>query len=152
MDEYSSSEDTLKKQIEDSDTLFITGGDPKILLDTLEKYNLKESIRKFTGYIIGFSAGAMILPKDCIVPAGMDEAYPNSVILSGLSMVNFSVIPHYSDTIDKEVLSLSDGKHIFGVPDCSAIFHLNDKTTLFEDIFLFHNNGKKKVNVFPELI
>lgn len=99
-----------KKKLLDSNTLVVSGGNTFNLLHNLRKSGLDRSIIEFTKkpefVIAGFSAGAIVLTpsiKICNLPVfsentiGLDE-------LTGLSVVDFEVFPHYKEHSMKNAL------------------------------------------------
>lgn len=108
-------------KINSSDALFITGGNPKFLLESLKKLKLIRSIKNYKGMIIGYSAGAMILSKKCVIPGGIEEEYPKTVILKGLGLIEFSISPHYKKEHDVILKNLSKKYDFYGIMDKSAL-------------------------------
>ncbi len=97
--------------------LLITGGNTFELLRNLKRSGLDEAIKRFRNkpknIISGFSAGAIVLTPRIDVasqPAGIDSTnlFDENVVgitdLSGLSIVDFEVFPHYYEDKDKLVL------------------------------------------------
>lgn len=88
-------------------------------MEALTRHGLLPIIRRFPGVLIGVSAGALALCKDCIMTK--DEDYPETRIIEGMGFVDFSVEVHYHDGIDAELLPLSAGRTIFAIPDGCAL-------------------------------
>lgn len=96
------------------DAIYFTGGEPKILLDSINNANLFNDILKFIDeekIIIGQSAGAMIFGKEYI-DGTEKELKINS---NGFGLINKIVIPHY-DSLDEEfkgkILTLVKNKDV----------------------------------------
>ena len=109
--------------INDSDALYFIGGRPEKLLKLIEEKELASSISNFPGLLIGYSAGALAFCEDCILTK--DEDYPESLVMKGLGLVDFSVEVHYNEASDVELFALSTERTIYALPDGSAIFYKN---------------------------
>jgi len=99
--------------------LFFTGGRPERLMDALIRRGLLPHIRRFPGMVIGVSAGALALCRDCVITK--DEDYPETQVIEGMGFTDFSVEVHYDGTTDAERLPLSFGRIIFAIPDGCAL-------------------------------
>ncbi len=102
----------------DCDLIYIPGGLPKVFLEYAKKFNLKELLKKFNGVIVGNSAGALVLCKDCIITA--DEDHPETEVVSGLGLVNFSVEVHYNGN-EELMKKLVKDREIYAIEENSAI-------------------------------
>ena len=101
-----------KDKISESNILLITGGNTFSLLNNIRKNSLDNEIIKTSqkdDYVIaGFSAGAVILtPTINIVTRewsyGKDENYVGIDDFKGLGLIDFEVLPHYTEA-DKNLL------------------------------------------------
>lgn len=85
------------------DALYLSGGEPKNLMDSIIKSNNYEIIKKFIddgGIIIGQSAGAMIFNKKYL-----DTTTGELLIMDiGFDYCNRIIVPHY-DNLPSELLS-----------------------------------------------
>lgn len=135
----------MKDKINHSDVLYLSGGDPKTLVDSLEKNDLKNSIFNFSGVIVGFSAGAMILPKEGLILGGLDETYPKTTFFEGLGLIDFNISPYYTDSQDEELLLLSKNRQIYALTNASAIILSEGQLSFHGQIYSF-NFGKKNHN------
>ena len=137
LDENSQSEDEMKQLISDSDIIFITGGDPILLIDEIEKLDLSNSLKDFDRILVGYSAGAMILSNKIVIPRGMDKRYEESQIIEkGLGFLGDSIIPHYSNIFEEEIYQLSKSGKIYGIENTSAI--------------IITKNSKKEIGIVHE--
>jgi len=135
-------------KIDSSDAIFITGGDPKLLLDSLKKLGLISSIKKYEGVIIGYSAGAMILSKKCIIVGGIEKDYPKTIFLDyGIGLINnLAISPHYKKEDDDVLKDLSHKHTICGISDKSALIYRNKKFSKIGEVFIFKCGEKSKFN------
>ncbi len=122
LDETKMSEKEMKSMIAESDVLFLTGGDPNVLMDALVELNLTESMKKFRGLIVGFSAGGMVLSNKYVIPAGMDKNYPKMAVEDGLGLVSFAFVPHYDESLDDELCAGASDVELYAIPNSSALF------------------------------
>lgn len=117
------SKSEMVSMINDSDVLYLIGGRPEKLLQLIKEKELVSSIRNYPGLLIGYSAGALAFCEDCILTK--DDDYPESLVIKGLGLVDFSVEVHYKVESDDELMSLSTERTIYALPDGSAIFYKN---------------------------
>lgn len=128
--------------IQDYEVLYFIGGQPERLLQVIHDKELNQAISDFTGLMIGYSAGALAFCKDCILTK--DEDYPETIVLQGLKLVDFSVEVHYRSESDEELLALSNERMIYALPDGSAIFYTNgDIQKRVNDVITFQNSSKR---------
>lgn len=147
LDEESLSISEMKNKINNSDAIYLSGGDPKKLLNFLEKNGLKNSIINFHGIIIGFSAGAMVLPKEGIILGGLDDTYPKTTFFEGLGLINFNISPYYTDYQDKELLLLSKNRQIYALGNASAIVLSKRKMNFIGQVYSFNAGIKNHENL-----
>lgn len=115
------SKSEMISMMKDSDGLYIIGGKPEKLLQTIEEKELTECFRNYHGLLIGYSAGALAFCEECILTK--DDDYPQSLVIRGLGLVDFSVEVHYNEASDDELFALSKDRRIYALPDGSAIFY-----------------------------
>ncbi|MCT4476058.1 Type 1 glutamine amidotransferase-like domain-containing protein [Peribacillus frigoritolerans] len=139
------SDKEMKKSIKEHDILYFIGGKPERLIHVIEEKGLVPIIKDFQGLIIGYSAGSLAFCNDCIITK--DKDYPETVVIKGLGLVGFSVEVHYEDNIDGELISLSNERKIYAIPNGSAIFSKNGELfKVINDIYSFQNMKKEIVN------
>ncbi|WP_175454123.1 Type 1 glutamine amidotransferase-like domain-containing protein [Psychrobacillus sp. OK028] len=138
-------EDLSKREmisrIDDSDALYLIGGRTEKLLEIIEKKELAMSIKSYPGLLIGYSAGALAFCKGCILTK--DEDYPESLVIKGLGLVDFSVEVHYNEASDDDLMSLSNERTIYALPDGSSIFYKDGRIhKKVNDVISFLANKK----------
>ncbi|MFJ7828344.1 Type 1 glutamine amidotransferase-like domain-containing protein [Psychrobacillus sp. NPDC096623] len=127
--------------INDSDVLYLIGGRPEKLLKIIQEKELAASIRNYPGLIIGYSAGALAFCEDCILTK--DDDYPESIVIKGLGLVDFSVEVHYTEANDDELFALSTERTIYALPDGCAIFYKDGRIhKKVNDVISFLENKK----------
>lgn len=101
------------------DALYLSGGEPKNLMDAIIKSNNYESIKRFIdngGIIIGQSAGAMIFNKEYL-----DTTTGDLLIMdNGFDYYNKIIVPHYNnlpkellDKIPNNILKINDNDNLY---------------------------------------
>lgn len=103
----STSDLSEKEKLRESNILLITGGNTFTLLNNIKKNGLFDEILKMAEkdsfVIAGFSAGAAVLTPTINIVAqewsyGVDDNNVGLRDLSGLSLINFEVLPHYTES------------------------------------------------------
>jgi len=105
--------------INDYDALYLSGGEPKNLMDSIMNSNNYDIIKDFIdhgGIIIGQSAGAMIFNKTYL-----DTTTGNLLIMdNGFDYFNKIIVPHYNnlskellEKIPKNVLKINDNDRLY---------------------------------------
>lgn len=116
-----------KEKIKGSNILLITGGNTFTLLNNIKKNGLDKEIIALSnkdGFVIaGFSAGAVILtPTINIVTKewsyGKDVNTVGLNDMRGLSLIDFEVLPHYTDA-DNDALTGYRNESVFDVKSIS---------------------------------
>lgn len=96
--------------------IMIIGGDPYILKDMCEKMGILETLKKYDGVLMGYSAGAMLMSKKIIITPCSDE-YPEFHIEDGLNLDGISIFPHNNTTEDEYPEVLDIGGEIYRKED-----------------------------------
>lgn len=130
----------MQKEIREHDILYFTGGRPEKLMESLTEKELIQAVKEFSGLMVGVSAGALVFCKDCIITK--DEDYPETQVIKGLDLVEFSVEVHYDGSIDEELFPLSDKRDIYAIPNGSAIFWNEEIVTPIHNVFNFSKRNK----------
>lgn len=108
-----------KFNIGEYDALYLSGGEPKNLMDAIIKSKNYENIKKFIdngGIVIGQSAGAMIFNK-----VYLDTTTGNLLIMNnGFDYYDKIIVPHYSnltkellDKIPNNILKINDNDKLY---------------------------------------
>ena len=110
--------DKEKLDLNDYDALYLSGGEPKNLMDSIYNANLFEDIKNFVdngGIIIGQSAGAMIFCKDYY-----DTTTGELLIINnGFDYSDKMIVPHFDnlpseikEKIKDDVLKIHDNDNL----------------------------------------
>ena len=141
----SESSKKVSQKIASSDLIYLPGGDPEVFMKYAKGKRLENYFSRFTGVIIGNSAGAMVLCKEFII---IRENIPlRTKILSGLGLADFSVDVHYNESKDNALKQLSKGRKIYAIPEKSAIMwdRFANNFKFFGTVYLFENGVKRKI-------
>lgn len=112
---------------------FLMGGNPYSQMETIERLDLKETIKGFNGLVIGFCAGTINLSKYSIITS--DEDFKNPDTYLGIGREDICIEPHYTsadnDKRNSEILDFSKkyNTKIYCVPDESIIYFDNGEKT-----------------------
>lgn len=143
--EFETDAHDMVSKINKHDVLYFIGGRPDLLMQRLHEKNLIPVIKQFQGLIIGYSAGALVFSNECII--SKDEDYPQTMVINGIGLVDFSVEVHYEPSIDEEIIELTNTREIYGIPNGSAIFWNDIKIMCINEIYHFSNLRKEKITL-----
>ena len=135
---------TLNQKINSADLIYLPGGLPKILMKYAKKRNLAKLLQKYNKVIIGNSAGALVLCKDCVITK--DKYHPKTEVIPGLGLVDFSVEVHYDPSKDEQLKRLSEDRKIYAIPERCAVVYDGKNLEFIGLIHLFYNGNKIKMD------
>lgn len=108
--------------INDYNALYLSGGEPKNLIDSINKANLYNEIKIFVdngGVIIGQSAGAMIFSKNYY-----DTTTGNLLVMNnGYDYSDKMIVPHYNNLPDELKKQIPDD--VIKINDNDKLIKLN---------------------------
>jgi len=82
------------KAIQNSNIVFILGGDTLSQIKNINKYNLKKYINDENKIIIGMSAGAINMAKRVVLAKDIEDNIPNLSIYEGIGITDINIEPH----------------------------------------------------------
>jgi peptidase E len=137
-------DEEVERVVRASGAIYLPGGDPEVLLTEIDKRGLARLICSADCVLAGNSAGAIALCSKAISTADSDFAEPT--ISNGLGIVNFAVDPHYNPSHDQQLLKLSHGETIYGLPEQSliAVSNLN-RVSFIGPVWRFADGAKQQV-------
>lgn len=111
------------------DVAYVCGGNTFYILDQLRRNGFDYELTRFVrrgGVYVGVSAGSIIAGKDISLAGFGSEGDPNEIglkDLSGLSLTDVSVFPHYKVRLEKEVKEFQKRSNypVFNLRDREAI-------------------------------
>ncbi|BAK70552.1 peptidase E [Aliarcobacter butzleri] len=137
LDISTASNDEINSKLKNNDFIYITGGNTFFLLQELKKTGadkiIIDEINKGKLYI-GESAGAIVTSANVEYAKRMDDIKkaPNLTEFSGLNLVDFYVIPHYTNfpfekTVEKIIEDYSSKLNLSPISNKDAILVVDNK-------------------------
>ncbi|MCT7613863.1 peptidase E [Aliarcobacter butzleri] len=137
LDISTASNDEINSKLRNNDFIYITGGNTFFLLQELKKTGadkiIIDEINKGKLYI-GESAGAIVTSANVEYAKRMDDVKkaPNLTEFSGLNLVDFYVIPHYTNfpfekTVEKIIEDYSSKLNLSPISNKDAILVVDNK-------------------------
>lgn len=140
--ELSDSLEVFAAKIDRSDLIYLPGGVTQVLVQRMKQAKVDDLLRRYDKVIVGNSAGALALCKDCILTK--DKERPVTSIISGLGLVDFGVAVHYSVSKDRELKKLSMKRKIYAIPERCALVYDSGNLLFIGDVYLFFHGKKTK--------
>lgn len=140
---FEDTEDKMKRIIESSNIVFLTGGLPDMAVQRVLDRGLLNSIED-SKIIIGASAGALMQLNNYFLSP--DKDYPEFMYSKGLGLINknFYIEVHYEETdvqnncIKKALKEKTDT--VYAIKDTGGIILDNNMITLLGDIITFNRS------------
>ncbi|WP_151950546.1 peptidase E [Aliarcobacter butzleri] len=137
LDISTASNDEINSKLRNNDFIYITGGNTFFLLQELKKTGadkiIIDEINKGKLYI-GESAGAIVTSANVEYAKRMDNVKkaPNLTEFNGLNLVDFYVIPHYTNfpfekTVEKIIEDYSSKLNLSPISNKDAILVVDNK-------------------------
>lgn len=144
----------IKEYINNSNLIFLSGGDTYTQHLLFEELNLKELLKNYNGIIIGQSAGSINLATT--VYNSPEDYNENHIYFEGLGYTNITIDPHFildtktlsdSELYRREhVLQESYNRDIYGIPDGSHILVTYNESIIYGDAYLIKNGNIELIN------
>jgi len=138
--DYSDAFEEINRKVECSDLIYLTGGLTSVLVERLQNKGVDRLLRRYAGVVVGRSAGALALGKNCVITRNRNK--PTTLMIKGLRIVDFSVKAHYKPSKDDELKRLSKEEKIYAIPERSALVYDNGVLSFMGDVYLFWNGEK----------
>lgn len=143
-------EEGMKEHILNADIIFIMGGDTQKQNLFLEKYNLKEEIKKTSGIVIGISAGAINLGNISLCSKDLDDGVEKTITYKGVGRINYTIEPHFDpnnlELLSNELYPISNKIKIYGLPNDTGVRIIDDNYDIIKgDFYLICENGVEKL-------
>ncbi len=133
--------DSIAEKMACANVVYLTGGQPSILIERIKAMQLDQLLRSYRGVIVGRSAGALALCQKCVVTVHSNSRVK---IVEGLGLVNITLKAHYQPQRDDEVLKhFSLEERIFAVPEGSALVYADGRLSAMGSVYLF-NGGERR--------
>ncbi len=120
---YTDAKSKAAEQIRNADILYLPGGMPDRMMDRIDEFNLRDTILRFQGVMMGYSAGALIQLQEYHLSPDLD--YPEFTYFKGFPILKaFYLEVHYEGSaIQNEAIQrvLEQSQKILQMPDPSEI-------------------------------
>lgn len=134
------SDETLTQLPSHYGTIYLSGGNTYVFMDSARKRNIKPMLKKHlesNGLIIGASAGAIMMTPSIDLAGTEDENIPGFMDGAGFSFVDFEFHPHFKQN-QGELVFLSEyrkkkNRKLYVCSDRSGLFYSEGKIKLFGD-------------------
>lgn len=126
------SKDNAKKMISGASFIMLMGGDPFKQRDLCEQLDILSDLKQFSGVMLGFSAGAMLMSKYIIITPCSEE-YPDFHIEEGLNLDNLSIYPHNNTSSEEYPDELIAGEEKYQKQDLIEVAQKFGKFYLLQD-------------------
>lgn len=113
--------DEAKKNLENTNIIFLLGGSPELQMKSINEYKLIDSIKKCK-LVLGVSAGAMNQTNRVMYKDDFDNFIMKNY--AGLGLVNINIFPHFdldNKAIVEEVKEVSNSMPLILLPNNSFI-------------------------------
>ena len=137
-----------------SEVIYLSGGNAYYFLNNLKKRYFITRLRRYVengGYIIGLSAGAIMMAKDIAAAQFRDEDIVGLSDLSSLALVDFDFMPHWnkdSHYLDEiREYSKNTGKTVYTCNDGDGIIVMNNKVHFYGDIRMIQQGELRQVEI-----
>jgi dipeptidase E len=137
--EYYDTLEEITRKVHDSDLIYLTGGLTSVLVERLKNKSVDRLLHMYDGVIVGRSAGALALCKQCILT---DKNKQATKIIRGLRLVEFSVKVHYKPAKDNELRRLSKEEKIYAISERSALVYDDGALSFMGNVYVFQNGEK----------
>ena len=134
-----------------SEVIYLSSGNTYYFLNSLKKRYFITRLRRYVengGYVIGLSAGAIMMAKDISTAQFGDEDIVGLSDLSSLALVNFDFIPHWnhhSHYLDEiKEYSNNTGNTVYTCNDGDGIIVMDNKLHFYGDIKMIKEGEIRK--------
>lgn len=134
--------------IEETDVIWLSGGDTLKQIAYLKEYNLIPFLQRREGLTIGMSAGSINMAKRVVLAKDINDNIPELAIYDGIGLVDINIEPHLNSANEEHIEEIHEASQIaviYGIYDNSFIKIVNDKMEIFGDCFKYENSIRQKV-------
>jgi len=108
----------MVKLVEQSDLIYLPGGDPKVLVERMLSTGASHLLTCYDKVIMGNSAGALALCSEYVTSSEESDAFTTS---SGLGLVDIGLAVHYESYMDSQLEGLLTSCSVFAIPEGGAV-------------------------------
>lgn len=131
---------SAREKVRSADVLFLTGGLPHLLSQRMKAWDLVSEIKRFSGVVMGASAGAMVQMKEYHVTP--DEDYDHYCYYKGLGLLDgFEPEVHFAGT-DVQMKSIARyqkerKKLVFAMANDGGLLIDGSQVSVFGNVDIF---------------
>jgi dipeptidase E len=129
----------MVKLVDQSDLIYLPGGDPKVLVERMRNTGASHLLANYDKVIVGNSAGAVALCAEYVL---LSEDSDTFSISSGLGLVDLGVAVHYDPYMDTQLENLSTSRNIFAIPEGGAVVISRCSISLIGPVAVFQEGRK----------
>ncbi len=141
--EYSESTEEIAARFTRAKLVYLTGGLPSVLIERLCTMGVDGLLRSFEGVVVGRSAGALALCRNCVSTIRSNS---EARIIAGIGLANLTLKAHYEPKNDEALKQFSLEDKIYAVPEGSALVYENDKISFIGTAYTFEKGEKGVLN------
>lgn len=127
---------TAKEYIEESEVVWLSGGDTLNQIKDIKDYDLIEALQTREKITIGMSAGSINMAKRVVLAKDINDNVPKLSTYDGIGLVDINIEPHLDPTNEehnKDIYEASKLSTIYGLYDDSFIKIINDEIEIYGD-------------------
>lgn len=138
----------MKVKINNSNIIFLLGGDTLKQIDYINKYDLKDVIKNNNKIIIGISAGAINMATKVVLAKDEEDNISELSLYDGVGITDINIEPHCNFNSHNHWQELCEASNYSKIvvmnDDCFVI--INDNEINYYGTYLFLNKGKIEYN------
>jgi dipeptidase E len=129
----------MVKLVEQSDLIYLPGGDPKVLVERMRSTGVANLLSSYDEVIMGNGAGALALCSEYVT---LSEESDPSIVSSGLGLVDIGLAVQYESYMDAQLENLSTSRSIFAIPEGGAVVITCCSISLIGHVAVFQEGRK----------
>lgn len=141
--EYHEFKEAVAEKLEHSALVYLTGGQPSILIERLKTSGVDELLKAFPRVVVGRSAGALALCRRCIATCRSNGKVR---IVEGLGLVDITLKVHYIPENEEILKRFSLEETIFAVPEGAALVYDQGKLSAIGRVYIFTDGVRQVLN------
>ena len=137
--EYGESRETISRMVAKSALIYLSGGQPSILIERLKVSGVDYLLKDYRGVIVGRSAGALALCDRCVATCRSNGRVR---IVQGIGLAGITLKAHYISEDDLTLQQLSVDEVIYAVPQSAALICQDNTISAMGKVYFF-SEGKR---------
>jgi dipeptidase E len=133
--------DGIAEKLANAELVYLTGGQPSILLERVEKMGLDDLLKTYEGVVVGRSAGALALCSRLITTCRSNSKLR---VINGFGLVDITLKAHYTPEKDEALKRFSLKETIYAVPKDSSLVYDNGEFSSIGCVYVF-NGGQRHI-------